>query len=673
MLQIAQAADTLTVTDAYGHILKFIKDKTCFCVGCGDASYAMSHGRFRFKENVKTKYACYLTDAVVSATGAELLFNAKENDIAVKVIFSVCGDRLDVHFDTSACREPLNRMWLRLPASADEHVYGGGEVFSEFDLRGQKLRVWVAEHTNPAAISRKILRESLTGKQPRHKDAFGSYETYYAQPTFISGRKYFFHSDATAYCAFDFKHKTFHELEIRQIADLHVGFADSFYGLSALLADLLGRQPALPDWVYDGSILGIQGGTDIVEQKIAATEHYHTKVAGVWCQDWEGRRITAFGKQLMWNWQWDAQLYPGLDREIEKLHAKGIKFLDYINPFLAVEKEMYQYASAHGYCVKDKHGRDYLVKITTFPAAMVDLTNPDAWEWLKGVIKTNMIDFGLDGWMADFGEYLPTDSVLFSGEDPEIVHCTWPARWAKLNREAVEEAGKLGEIMFFTRAGHTDTVKYSTMMWNGDQHTDWSYDCGLPSVIPASLSLAVCGFGLSHSDIGGYITFPPMQRSPELFIRWSELSAFTPVMRSHEGNKPDENAQFDATETVLTVHAKMSRVHFALKPYIKAMVQKNTDAGIPVMRPLFFAYDEEPAYTESTEYLFGDDLLVAPVLEEGVSARTVYLPADRWVNIWDQKEYAGGTFTIKAPLGQPPVFYKKDSPYAQLFAVLKEA
>lgn len=671
MLHLQEHGGALLLTSDAGHKISFQPGKTALCVGRGDADYTMSHGRFRFHEALDYKTALTLRQIRLTEKGAALLFRSADGETELTAYFSLCGDRLDVHFDDIRSRGGINRMWIRLPARENEHIYGGGEVFSEFDLRGQKGRVWVAEHTHPAAISRKILREKLTGPQPEHKDPFSSYETYYAQPTFVSSRRYFIHSDATAYCHFDFTHKTYHELEIRQVADLHVGFAADFPSLSGLLSELLGRQPELPDWVYDGAILGIQGGTDIVNRKLETVKKYDTAVAGVWCQDWEGRRITAFGKQLMWNWRWDEQLYPGLDKAIPEWKKQGVKFLGYINPFLAVEKDLYAYATARGYCVKDKNGADYLVKITTFPAAMVDLTNPEAREWLKGIIKKNMIDFGLDGWMADFGEYLPTDSVLYSGEDPQLVHCTWPARWAKLNREALEESGKLGEIMFFTRAGHTGTVRYSVMMWNGDQHTDWSFDCGLPSVIPATLSLAVCGFGLSHSDVGGYITFPPMQRSEELMIRWSEMSAFSPVMRSHEGNKPDDNAQFDASDEVLKYHAKMSRVHKALKPYLKAAVKENAEKGVPVMRPLFFAYDEEAAYTESGEYLLGADLLVAPVLRQGAENRKVYLPRDEWVHLWTGRTYRGGECVVAAPYGQPPVFYRKGSECAELFESLR--
>ena len=335
--------------------------------------------------------------------------------------------------------------------------------------------------------------------------------------------------------------------------------------------------------------------------------------------------------------------------------------LGYCNPFLAVEKPLYEYASKMGYCVKDKDGKDYYVKITTFPAAMVDLTNPQAYEWLKGIIKKNMVEFGFSGWMADFGEYLPTDCVLHSGEDAKLVHNTWPALWAKLNREVVEETGNLGKIMFFTRAGFTGTPKYSTMMWNGDNHVDYSVDFGLPSVIPAMLSLTCSGFGLSHSDIGGYTTFMKLKRSEELYMRWCEMNAFSVLMRGHEGLNPDLNAQFDASEKVLAHGAKMSRIHKALMPYLKKAVSYNAQSGVGVVRPLFFYYDEPDAYNEGYEYLLGRDVLVAPILKKDAYSREVYLPDDEWIHIESKREYKGGRYNIPAPLGEIPVFVRKNA------------
>ena len=103
-------------------------------------------------------------------------------------------------------------------------------------------------------------------------------------------------------------------------------------------------------------------------------------------------------------------------------------------------------------------------------------------------------------------------------------------------------------------------------------------------------------------------------------------------------------------------------MHVALKPYLKKLVEEQSSDGTPVMRPLFYHYDEKPAYTEKTEYLLGRDLLVAPVYEEGTKKRQVYLPKDVWVHLFDGTEYTGGQITVDAPIGKPPVFVRRDSP-----------
>ena len=639
----------------------------------GENKFTMSRGSFKYKQKIHNKRTLIRKNVEQIEGGYLLIYGdtASQERHIFKVEEQEGKIRLSYEGEN---QQGVNRYWLSFKTNPAEHIYGCGETYSELDLKGQNVRIWVAEHQNTGRISQKIIKEKLFGKHPEKTLPFEKYESYYAQPTFVTSDKYYVHCDINAYSEFDFTNPDKITLYFQEPPVLITESGESFTQISEKLTALLGRPAALPEWVYEGGIFAMQDwtydgkstkeafdGCGNIDRKIAKAKEAGVKINGVWCQDWCGCRCTQFGYQVMWNWQYDEKQYPNLPEKIKEWDAQGVKFLGYINPFIALEKNIYREAKEKGYCVKDSEGKDYLVTITTFPAAMVDFTNPEAYEWYKNLIKRNMIGIGMGGWMADFGEYLPIDAVLYSGEDPKVLHNQWPAIWAKLNREAIEECGKLGEVFFFTRAGHTGTIKYSTLMWTGDQHVDWSVDDGLASVIPATLSLAMSGYGITHSDVGGYTTVMHMTRSKELLMRWAEMNAFSPVFRSHEGNQPSRDVQFD-DDAELLAHMKLcTKLYTGLSPYIKKQVQQTIDAGTPVMRPLFYHYDEEAAYTEKTEYLLGRDVLVAPVYVEGATARECYLPDDTWVHMFTGKEYQGGTVQVEAPLGQPPVFIRKAS------------
>lgn len=628
------------------------------CVGRGTNRFTMRHGSFSYRRRITEKTPLRRLGAEETEQGFVVRFRHPKTGAALSLAAREVNGLLKVTFEP-ADGHGWNRFWLTLPSNAAEHVYGCGEVHALFDLKGERVRIWVAEHQNARRIGDKLIRERLIGRRPAFSLPFRHYESYYAQPTFVSSRRYFLHADTNAYAEFDFRKPDRTTLCFQEPSTLYLGAAASFPALSEKLSGLLGRQRTLPDWVYDGAILAIQEGTDAVETRLQAALDAGARICGVWSQDWCGCRRTGFGYQVMWNWQWDRELYPGLDEKIREWKARGVRFLGYVNPFLALEKDLYAYAAARGWCVKNAEGADYLVTITTFPAAMIDLTNPDAYDWYKGIIKENMIGLGMGGWMADFGEYLPTDAVLYSGEDPALVHNRWPAMWARLNREAIEEAGVQDEVFFFTRAGHTGTVRQSPMMWTGDQHVDWSLDDGLASVIPATLSLAMSGCGVTHSDVGGYTTVMHMTRGKELLMRWMEMNAFSPLMRFHEGNQPSRNAQFDTDDELLAHLALTSGWHAALGAYLRSLAQETAERGVPVMRPLFYHYDEPAAFTERTEYLLGRDVLAAPVIREGAKSRTVFLPDDAWEHLFTGAAYGGGTHEVEAPIGCPPVFVRK--------------
>lgn len=254
-----------------------------------------------------------------------------------------------------------------------------------------------------------------------------------------------------------------------------------------------------------------------------------------------------------------------------------------------------------------------------------------------------------------------------------IEHNHWPALWAKCNYEAVKESGKLGQVVYFMRAGGTGSQKYCTLLWAGDQSVDFSRHDGLCTVICAALSSGMIGCGLNHCDIGGYTSLFDNCRTKEVFLRWAEMAAFMPVMRTHEGNRPDTNFQYYDDEDCMKQLARLVDIYTMLAPYTKTLVAENAAKGTPVMRPLFLQYEDDPrSYTEQFEYLYGSDLLVAPVWQSGKTEWEVYLPSDEWTSLWTGESLSKGTHTVPAEMGYIPVFCRKGSQWSALFDSIRE-
>ena len=203
---------------------------------------------------------------------------------------------------------------------------------------------------------------------------------------------------------------------------------------------------------------------------------------------------------------------------------------------------------------------------------------------------------------------------------------------------------------------------------------DFSRHDGLVTVICGALSSGLLGNAYHHSDIGGYTSLFGNVRTAELIMRWAEMAAFTPVMRTHEGNRPRDNLQIDQDDGVLAHFARMTRIYVHLVPYLKTLVAEASARGLPVQRPLFLHFEDDPrTYAIQDAYLYGPDLLVAPVWQAGKTEWTTYLPAGAdWIHVWSGEVFEGGReVTVPAPFGQPPVFYRAGSPFAELFSGLR--
>jgi alpha-glucosidase len=672
-MRLLQHADGFDLFAGDRLLLRHRSDQPCFYVGAGEPSVRMNKGHFKISDYVTKRIPLRYAATYLQGSTWQIVLAPSLN--AAQVL------RIEIKADAAALRmritslDPtVNRLWLRVAATQGERVWGGGEQLSYFDLRGRRFPMWTSEPGNGRDKS-----TLLTFRSDQASNSGGDYfNTNYPQPTYVSSRRYALHVDTLAYSVFDFSHEDFHEIEVWEVpASIEIWDAESFVDLVSILSLRFGRQPPLPAWVMRGAIIGLKDGEQSyqrLENVIAAG----TAVSGLWCEDWVGIRQTSFGKRLFWDWKWNAKRYPQLDEKIRGWDTRGIRFLGYVNPYLCIDGSQYPVAAASGFLAR-RPDRDepYLVNFGEFECGIVDFTNSKAVEWFEEqVIGRNMLDFGLSGWMADFGEYLPADVRLASGLDGMLAHNAWPVLWAKVNADAVRRRGKTGEILFFMRAGFSGVQAHCPLLWAGDQAVDFSRHDGLQTVICAALSSGLLGNAYHHSDIGGYTSLFGNVRSAELLQRWAEMAAFTAVMRTHEGNRPAENLQIDQNPEVLVHFARMTRVYRHLAPYLSQLSQEAATRGLPLQRPLFLHYEEDPrAYESQTSYLFGPDLLVAPVIAAGALRWRTYLPAgETWVHIWSEAEYAGGQdVEVAAPLGEPPVFYRRRSEHRALFNGLKIA
>jgi alpha-glucosidase len=442
------------------------------------------------------------------------------------------------------------------------------------------------------------------------------------------------------------------------------------------LAQRRGRgidRPGLPDWVLQGAVLGMQGGTDAVRTAVDDLQQAGAQLSAVWLQDWSGRRTTDFGDRLWWTWQLDRQRYPDWEDLVADLAAQGIRTLTYVNPFLTDAepkgdssiRNLYQEAAAAGYLVLAPDGGPYRLDQGGFDASLVDLTNPQARDWYADVIADEVLGAGADGFMADFGEGLPFDAVLAAG-DPALEHNRWPALWASTVRDACERADRPDCVTWF-RSGSGGMAEHAPLFWSGDQLVTYGAEDGMASALLGAFSAGVSGWPLVHSDVGGYTSVDARVtdyvRPPELNQRWAEMEAFGVVMRTHEGNRPAANAQVYDTDESRRAYARMTRLYAALAPYRAEVVAEATRTGVPALRHGWLVHPGTAAATADRQFFFGPSVLVAPVMAEGATDVQVTFPPGTWVHLLTGETYPGDqTTTVPAPLGTPAAFVAVDDP-----------
>ena len=445
------------------------------------------------------------------------------------------------------------------------------------------------------------------------------------------------------------------------------------------------RMSPLPEWVGEGAIIGLEGGSETVEKYMDKLIDAGVKMVGLWLQDWSGLHHAYDGDRLMWDWKLSDEQYPDWSSMRSRMEALGINMLTYINPYFQsnldddrMPTSQFTEGDENGYFIKNSNNETYVMKSASIRFGTLDVTNPDAVEWAKDIIKENLIKgAGSKGWMSDFGESVPYDGVMYSGVSGADHHNEYPEMWQQLNRDAVRELGMDDDIAFFSRSAWNKSPGKARVFWLGDQLVTFDDKDGLQTAAIAQQSGGLAGHSIAHSDIGGYtVTDYPLahyHRSTELLNRWSEFEAFSGGMfRSHVGSSFEDEDKQVWDDDVVGHFGIYSNIFGWLKDYRMELMKVAEERGLPLVRSMFLEFPKDGTVWDENlmkeQFMFGEDFLVAPVFQEGAVEKNVYFPLDeeKWIGIWDGGEHvAGETETVQAELGKIPVFYREGSEWGE--------
>ncbi|HET8727653.1 MAG TPA: glycoside hydrolase family 31 protein, partial [Alphaproteobacteria bacterium] len=292
--------------------------------------------------------------------------------------------------------------------------------------------------------------------------------------------------------------------------------------------------------------------------------------------------------------------------------------------------------------------------LTPLPeSGILDFTHPDAYAWWRDR-HAELFAAGVDAMKPDFGEQVPEHARAHNGDDGKRLHNVYPLLYNRCVFEATEQASP-GAAMVFSRAGWAGSQRYP-MQWGGDPQSDWE---GLAASLRGGLSWGLSGAPCYATDIGGFYGAQP---DAELFVRWTAAAVFSSHMRFH-GIGPREPWAFgpEAEEVI----RGWLELRYRLLPYIEGTLAEAARTGLPVQRAMALAFPEDPAsWAFDDQFLFGRDLLVAPVIRPGGAVR-YYLPRGTWRDFWTGQAVEGGRVCDGVePLDRLPVFVRDGSAIA---------
>ena len=463
--------------------------------------------------------------------------------------------------------------------------------------------------------------------------------------------------------------------ECTEQMDYWICAGDTPAGIEAQYADAVGHAPKMPEYGLGFWHCKLRYWNQ--EQLLNVAREYHRRGVKV-----DVIVIDYFHWPFMGDYRFEEEFWPDPKAMVEELASYGMKLMVSIWPQVAYKSENFGEMSQRGYLVRSDRGMDVQYIKGDENAMFFDFTNPEARKWLwEEKIKKNYYRYGVETFWLDEAE------PEFNAYDFDNYRCyngpvlktgnAYPQLYAKAFYEGQKSEGQQ-EVVNLLRCAWAGSARYGALVWSGDVHSTFR---DLRRQICAGLNMGLSGIPWWTTDIGGFAggnIHDPAFR--ELLVRWFEWGTFCPVMRLHGNRLPQQQVtrkdgsarQFSGADNEIWTYGEENyeifRRHIAfrelMRDYTRSLMEEASACGAPVIRTLFYEFPQDDACWEiKDEYLFGADVLVAPIVQESQRSRSVYLPKGAcWTDLYTGQRYDGGQcITCPAPLEHIPVFLKNDS------------
>lgn len=535
-------------------------------------------------------------------------------------------------------------------ANEGEHIYGMGEYQqSVLDLKGSTLEL--AHRNSQVSV-----------------------------PFMISSRGYGFlwHNPAVGSVTFG-ENRTEWKANVCDQIDYWVTAGDTPAQIESQYADATGHAPVMPEWGLGFWQCKLRYWNQ--EQLLGVAREFKRRDIPI-----DVIIVDFFHWPLMGDFRFDTEFWPDVKAMTDELHAMGIKLMVSVWPQIDLESENYDEMRRRGFLAKTRQGKDvgmWWPRDNQF----FDATNPRARDFVWGLVQRNYTDLGVDGFWLDEaepewgGDYDYAHYLYHIGPVGKVGN-VYPQLYNKTFYDGQLSIGRKDDIVNLTRAAWAGSQRYGSLVWSGDVHSTFE---DLKAQITCAIHMGVAGIPWFTTDMGGFAGGDPSSDLfRELYVRWCQFSCFCAVMRNHgdrtpavpvkgeptvdrKGNPVDHihtgaaNEPWSFGEDVERAVVKYIQLREAMRPYTRELFDQAHRLGQPLVRGLFYEFPEdEQAATIADEYMFGPDMLVAPVTEFAARSRKVYLPGDRdvtWTNLHDSTVSHGGqAIEVDVPLDVIPVF-----------------